>query len=187
MINKKLRNAIIYIVSGVACALFGATVALSLYTPHTSYEKAKETQSTTEDEKPLLELVDSAMKSPTANGLLLPYELGKLDYVEIYEAHELTVDMLTSREEDTVIIEYFDMTVESGRDKEYRLSSGFNEPVNYYVTYDHIEGLERFDRLITYFVYDNTTQFEDDIWMRYDYMMNREKLKYELVYAGDAF
>lgn len=86
--------------------------------------------------------------------------------IQMYEAKDLTNEILESRADGTLIIEKVVGTV---LDEE--LNGAAEGIENYYISYKSVEGVKKGDKVETYFVYNPHSQYFDDTIARIDFIL----------------
>lgn len=90
--------------------------------------------------------------------------------IEIVDCADLTAEMLTNRNGKIIIEKIIGEVVSDDLDGEI-----WNVPENSgdYISYRSVDGAEYGDMILTYCVYNPDTNFEDDILMRFDYIIDK--------------
>ena len=105
-----------------------------------------------------------------ANESLDYYEYAEsLDLVEIINANELTSKDLTNRN-GKLIIERCVGVVEDAETGAGRVLYG--DPEYDYISYASVKGIRNGNIICTYFIYNPDTNYEDDIMIRFDYIID---------------
>lgn len=89
--------------------------------------------------------------------------------IQLYDSSELTYDDLANRN-GTLIIEECIGVVETP-EKDGRVLN-FTDPDYYYISYRGVEDCEVGDVILSYFIYNPDTNYEDDILYRFDYIID---------------
>lgn len=92
------------------------------------------------------------------------------DEYEFYETSELSSDILQNRN-GKVIIERC-VGVVTSDDKDGRILD-FSDAIHNYISYAGVKSAKKGDKIVTYFVYNPRTNYEDDILERYDYVEHK--------------
>lgn len=93
-----------------------------------------------------------------------------LELVEIYDSSELTYEMLQERDGKIIIEECIGMVT----DKTTGAGKVLNTSEGYYINYSQVDGINDGTIILTYFIYNPDTNYEDDILYRFDYIIDRE-------------
>lgn len=90
-----------------------------------------------------------------------------LDILQVYDSSKLTIEDLQNRDGKIFIEECIGVvTANDGSGKLLNCNSG------YYISYASVENAEVGDVVLTYFIYNPDTEYEDDIIARYDYIID---------------
>ena len=89
------------------------------------------------------------------------------DEYEFYETSELNSDVLQHRNGKVIIERCVGVVISDGKDGKILNSS---DAAHNYISYAGVKGAKKGDKIVTYFVYDPETNYEDDILERYDYI-----------------
>lgn len=113
---------------------------------------------------------------------MVEYEPGSVDFyrqmvenlelVEIYDCSELTGDMLRSRDGKIIIEECIGMVTNRMTGAGRLLNCA--DPDYYYIDYSDVDDIRDGTIVLTYFVYNPDTNYDDDILYRFDYIIDRE-------------
>ena len=93
-----------------------------------------------------------------------------LEFVKIYDSSELTLEMLQNRDGKIIIEECIGMVT----DKTTGAGKVLNTSEGYYINYSRVDDISDDTVILTYFVYNPDTNYEDDILYRFDYIIDRE-------------
>lgn len=97
-----------------------------------------------------------------------------LDIIQVYDAEDLTIDILENRNEDgKIIIEKVIGQVLDSKGNGKVLNTD-DEYFNY-ISYKYVKGARIGDVILSYFIYNPDTNGEDDILDRFDYIIDRIK------------
>ena len=95
-----------------------------------------------------------------------------LDIIQVYDAEDLTIDILENRNEDgKIIIEKVIGQVLDSKGNGKVLNTD-DEYFNY-ISYKYVKGARVGDVILSYFIYNPDTNGEDDILDRFDYIIDR--------------
>lgn len=92
-----------------------------------------------------------------------------LNIVEIYDSNDLTLEMLQNRN-GKIIIEKCIGKVTSPEGDGIVLN--YDDTEHYYICYSGVENISEGAIILTYFVYNPDTNYEDDILERFDYVID---------------
>lgn len=92
-----------------------------------------------------------------------------LNIVEIYDSNDLTLEMLQNRN-GKIIIEKCIGKVTSPEGDGIVLN--YDDAEHYYICYSGVENIREGAVILTYFVYNPDTNYEDDILERFDYVID---------------
>lgn len=102
-----------------------------------------------------------------------------LDLIEIIDSNKLSLEELNSRN-GKLIIERTVGTVTEAKNGDGRLLYG--DPRYAYINYSKVDNINNGDVICSYFIYNPDTNYEDDVLMRFDYIIEKNNaLKSELV------
>lgn len=93
--------------------------------------------------------------------------------IEIYDSSELSHNILTSRN-GKIIVEKVIGTVEN-----YKLDGKILNCHAYsgnYISYKRVDGAEKGDKIVTYFIYNPFTNVEDDVMTRLDFIIDTNNI-----------
>ena len=117
----------------------------------------------------VINLITSKVNA-TASESLDYYEYAEfLNLVEIHNANDLTTEKLQNRN-GKLIIERVVGVVEDAETGAGRVLYG--DPEYYYISYASVKGIRNGNIICTYFIYNPDTNYEDDILMRFDYIID---------------
>ncbi len=91
----------------------------------------------------------------------------KYNEYEFYETSELNSDVLQHRNGKVIIERCVGVVISNVKDG--KILNTANTAHNY-ISYTGVKGAEKGDKIVTYFVYNPKTNYEDDILERYDYI-----------------
>ena len=115
-------------------------------------------------------VINLVISKANASETLDYYEYAEsLSLVEIYNENELTGNILRNRN-GKLIIERVVGVVEDAETGAGRVF--YSDPDYYYISYASVKGIRNGNIICTYFIYNPDTNYEDDILMRYDYIID---------------
>ena len=92
-----------------------------------------------------------------------------LDLIEVIDSNDLTIEALSNRNGKLVI----ERVIGIVEDAETGAGSVLNGDKNYYyISYDEVEGIHNGDIICSFIIYDPDTNYEDDIMLRFDYIID---------------
>lgn len=95
----------------------------------------------------------------------------EIGVIEVYDSADLTLEDLQNRN-GKIIIEKCIGEVVSG-EKDGKILN-YEDPDHYYISYRSVEDCKVGDVILTYFIYNPDTDYEDDILERFDYIIDRQ-------------
>jgi hypothetical protein len=93
-----------------------------------------------------------------------------LDIVKIIDTSELTFDMLQNRDGKIIIEECIGIVTSHDGDGKIL---NIDDDIYNYISYRCVEDSQVGDVILTYFIYEPNNNFEDDILLRFDYIIDR--------------
>lgn len=91
-----------------------------------------------------------------------------LDLIEVIDTNKLSLEELNNRN-GKLIIERTVGTVTEAKDGSGRILYG--DPRYAYINYKQVDGISNGDVICSYFIYNPDTNYEDDVLMRFDYII----------------
>lgn len=95
-----------------------------------------------------------------------------LEIIEVYDSSELTLEMLQNRNGKIIIEKCIGMVTSPEGDGKVL---NYTNPDYYYINYSGVENIREGTIVLTYFIYDPDTNYEDDILERFDYIIDHEQ------------
>lgn len=95
-----------------------------------------------------------------------------LEIIEVYDSSELTLEMLQNRNGKIIIEKCIGMVTSSEGDGKVL---NYTNPDYYYINYSDVENIREGTIVLTYFIYNPDTNYEDDILERFDYIIDHEQ------------
>ena len=98
----------------------------------------------------------------------------ELDFLKVYDSSELTLELLINRNENLIIEKCIGEVINSegnGRVLNGNYDGNFDSEY-YYINYSSVEGADTGDIILTYFIYNPDTNYDDDILLRFDYIID---------------
>lgn len=89
------------------------------------------------------------------------------DEYEFYEISELNSDILQHRNGKVIVERCVGVVISDDKDGEILNTT---DTTHNYVSYSGVKGAKKGNKIVTYFVYNPKTNYEDDILERYDYI-----------------
>lgn len=93
-----------------------------------------------------------------------------LDLMEVYNSPNLTMEMLAARNGKLIIERAVGIVKDAETGEGYII--GYPE---FYISYASVDGISNGDVICTYFIYNPENNYEDDIMMRFDYIIEKGK------------
>lgn len=94
----------------------------------------------------------------------------KRNEYEFYETSELNSDILQHSNGKVIIERCVGIVISENKDGKILNSS---DAVHNYISYAGVKSAKKGDKIVTYFVYNPRTNYEDDILERYDYVEHK--------------
>ena len=111
-------------------------------------------------------LISSYITRPKANDY---YSYAtSLDLIEIVNSPDLTMEMLAARNGKLIIEQVVGKVTNAETGDGYII--GYPE---YYISYARVEGIQNGDIICSYMIYNPDNNYEDDIIMRFDYIIEK--------------
>lgn len=98
----------------------------------------------------------------------------KLSLLEILDTEEVTCEVVSNRKGSLLIERVIGVVLDDEGNGEIFVDSPYN-----YISYKKVEGASKGDVICTYLVYDPTTNGEDDIIERFDFIIENGGENYE--------
>lgn len=98
----------------------------------------------------------------------------KLHLIEILDTEEVTCEVVSNRKGSLLIERVIGVVLDDEGNGEVFVKSPYN-----YISYKKVEGASKGDVICTYLVYDPTTNGEDDIIERFDFIIENGGENYE--------
>ena len=114
-------------------------------------------------------LISSYITRPKANDYYSYAE--SLDLMEIYNSPDLTMEMLAARDGKLIIERVVGIVKDAETGEGYII--GYPE---FYISYASVNGISNGDVVCSYFIYNPDNNYEDDILMRFDYIIDKGKV-----------
>lgn len=96
-------------------------------------------------------------------------ETTSLDFAQIIDANELSLEELESRNGNLIIERTIGVVDDSTNGDGHEVNDK-----NSYICYASVDGISNGDIICTYFIYNPETNYADDILMRFDYIINKQ-------------
>lgn len=141
------------------------------------------------EEIPLeLEIVEQQAEIPTSTENLLEEQVeekaaveeGSLEFyqmlsedlgiIEIYDNSDLTLEMLQNRDGKIIIEKCIGIVTSPDGDG---MVLNYEDAEHYYINYSGVENIREGTVILSYFIYNPDTNYEDDILERFDYVIDR--------------
>lgn len=90
-----------------------------------------------------------------------------LELIKVINSPDLTSEMLTSRNGKLIIEQAVGIVTDEKTGAGHLL-----EDPSYYISYRRVNGVQKGDIICTYFVYNPDSDYEDDILLRFDYIID---------------
>ena len=94
----------------------------------------------------------------------------EMEIIQIYDSADLTMEMLQNRNGKIIIEKCIGIVTD---DKGNGKLLNCRNPEYYYISYKEVPNANFGDVIVTYFVYDPSTNIEDDIMERYDIIIDK--------------
>jgi hypothetical protein len=94
-----------------------------------------------------------------------------LDLIKVIDSPDLTMEMLAARNGKLIIERAVGIVKDAETGEGYIL--GYPE---FYISYANVDGISNGNVICSYFVYNPDNNYEDDILMRFDYIIDKGKV-----------
>lgn len=98
----------------------------------------------------------------------------ELDIIKIYDSSKLTTEILQNRNGEIIIEKCIGEVTSSTGDGRIL---NYDNPNYYYINYSKVDGIKKGNVVLTYFIYNPDSNFEDDILLRFDYIIDGKEVE----------